>query len=951
MKTFDICLLQETHSTREKENIWISEWGNKIYFSHGTSNSRGVCILFRPGFNYTVHDKKGDEDGRVLCLDIEIEDIKFTLSNIYAPNEDDQEFFKHVFEIVEQFDNSSKIIAGDFNLVMDLEMDKKGGNPRTHFKCRDIVKLYMEESDMLDIWRQMHPDTKKYTWHRNKIFCRLDMILTSFDLTGYIENSNIIPSYKSDHSIVTLELDLHQERRGKGLWKLNTTFLNDQDYVNLTNKCIIDSKNKYSQENPGLKWELIKMEVTGSSIRFSKNKAKSKKNILEALEKRLHRLESERDKESDLQKLPEIEENINLVNGEIEKFVSEKTKGHMFRSKVKWYKEGEKSSKYFFNLEKANYSKKVMKTTYLADGSRTKDPNKILKEQRNFFTRLLTSNENVDFDLDCDGIPKLNERDKKMLEKDITIGDLYFALKDCKNDKTPGCDGLPVEFYKMFWPLIKDVLHDAITYAYKKQSLHISARRGIISLIPKKDKDLNYIKNWRPLTLLNTDYKILAKTLAKRLKLCLDKLINKDQTGFMKNRFIGENIRKILDILEYTENEQIPAILISIDFEKCFDRLEWPAIYKTMENFNFGNKYINWVKLLYNNTLSCTTNNGHSSDWFKPSRGLRQGCPLSPYLYLLCGEIFANLIRKSKDVKGIPIGDTEAKISQYADDTNLFSMYEKSSLDGIISIFKKIEDSMGLKINYDKTNIYIIGSIRDSLAKLYTQKSFKWENAAINVLGIDISCDNDEVVKLNYDKVLKNISKIVELWENRNLSLIGKVLVVNTLMGSHFVYKLSALESPSDDQKKQFNDIITNYIWNRKRPKIKRNILVGKKDQGGLKLVDIEKKDMSLKIQWVRRIIDSDSISSKLAYYFLPKIGHLLWQCNLKPQDVDLFLCTNNFWRDVMLAWCSANFECLRTREKILNGVIWYNSEIRIRDKPIFYKRCYEAGMIYVKDI
>ncbi len=488
-------------------------------------------------------------------------------------------------------------------------------------------------------------------------------------------------------------------------------------------------------------------------------------------------------------------------------------------------------------------------------------------------------------------------------------------------------------------------------YAYKENTLHISARRGVICLIPKKHKNLDYIKNWRPLTLLNTDYKILSKVLAIRLKMCLDHLVNRDQTGFMKNRFIGENIRKILDVIDYTEMEEIPAIIISIDFEKCFDRIEWSAVYKTMQLFNFGEKYINWVKLLYNDCLSCTSNNGHSSEWFTPSRGLRQGCPMSPYLYLLCGEIFANLVRNSNKIKGIPLCDSEIRISQYADDTNLFSLYDKSSLDGIVEIFDIIEKSMGLKVNYDKTNIYRIGSIKNSLAQLYTQRNFRWESAPINVLGVDIAHSDDIVIKRNYDQVLDNIKEVFSLWENRNLSLLGKVLVVNSLMASHFVYKLSALRSPTTDQMDEFNKLIVNYVWNSKQPKIKFDILKGKKNQGGLKLVDIQKKDMSLKIQWVNRILDNDSLYAELAYYFLPKGGPLIWQCNLHKNDIDIFMTKKNFWKDVLFSWCTVNYKTPINFEDIRNTTIWYNSEIRIKNKPIFYKKCHNSGMTYIKDI
>ena len=287
------------------EKIWKSEWGGKIVFSHGLSNSRGVCILFRPEFSFKIHDIKRDNEGRLLCIDLEVDDTRFTLAGLYAPaDKDEPEFFKECFKTIEQFDNNSKIIAGDFNLVMDLDMDKKGGLPRTHFKSRDTLNLYLEEAEMLDIWRQQHPDDKKYTWHRTKppVFCRLDMIFISFDMVGFVENSDILPSFKSDHSMVSLIIDLHKEDRGRGFWKLNTTHLSDQDYVNLINNCIEESEIKYSQENPALKLELIKWEVMNCSRKHAKNKAKNKRDILNNLQNRLTNLENDIHQSSQSQK-------------------------------------------------------------------------------------------------------------------------------------------------------------------------------------------------------------------------------------------------------------------------------------------------------------------------------------------------------------------------------------------------------------------------------------------------------------------------------------------------------------------------------------------------------------------------------------------------------------------------------------------------------------------------
>jgi len=146
------------------------------------------------------------------------------------------------------------------------------------------------------------------------------------------------------------------------------------------------------------------------------------------------------------------------------------------------------------------------------------------------------------------------------------------------SNKTPGTDGLPAEFYKIFWKDISTLLVSALSYAFESAFLSIAQRRGVIKLIPKKDAELYYIKNWRPVTLLNTDYKIAAKARANRIKSVLPSIIYNDHTGLMKNRFTGENIRLIDCIIQYAAKENIPGLLLFVDFEKAFDSLEWSFI-------------------------------------------------------------------------------------------------------------------------------------------------------------------------------------------------------------------------------------------------------------------------------------------------------------------------------------------------------------------------------------
>ena len=177
-------------------------------------------------------------------------------------------------------------------------------------------------------------------------------------------------------------------------------------------------------------------------------------------------------------------------------------------------------------------------------------------------------------------------------------------------------DGPPAEFYKVFWKDINQYLLNALNCAYTKGLLSITQRRGLITLIPKKNKPTNLLKNWRPITLLNCDYKIATKSIASRIRKVLPKIINNDQTGFLKGRFIGENIRLTDSIINYTNTEKIPGLLLFVDFEKAFDSIEWSFIEKTLKYYNFGTSLVTWVKVFYTDISSCVLNNGWSSDFF-----------------------------------------------------------------------------------------------------------------------------------------------------------------------------------------------------------------------------------------------------------------------------------------------------------------------------------------------
>ena len=299
------------------------------------------------------------------------------------------------------------------------------------------------------------------------------------------------------------------------------------------------------------------MELRAKTIKYSKQKRSSLRNKEETLQNELQELDHKICNNDTFDQ--EILEKYEAAKEELKHIHEVKGREAMFRSKMKWFELGEKPTKYFFNLEKKNYEKKLIREVELENGEIVSDPVQVNKGIRDFYHNMYTSKINGnnstsvhEYNQKTDGfteglnIPQLNEEEQESLEKDLTLEELKDALASFADNKSPGEDGFTKEFYQTFFDLIGKDLLNSYNDSFHKGSLSISQKRGSITLIPKGDVNLTDLKNWRPITLLNVDYKLLAKVLAKRMELLLPKLIHTDQTGFINGRYIGQNIRLFL---------------------------------------------------------------------------------------------------------------------------------------------------------------------------------------------------------------------------------------------------------------------------------------------------------------------------------------------------------------------------------------------------------------------
>ena len=311
----------------------------------------------------------------------------------------------------------------------------------------------------------------------------------------------------------------------------------------------------------------------------------------------------------------------------------------------------------------------------------------------------------------------------------------------------------------------------------------------------------------------------------------LNKRIHENQKGFVSGRYIGENTRLVYDILNYTDQMNKHDLLLFIDFEKAFDSISWDYIFNVIRFFNFGPDFERWIHIISRNVKLCVIQNGFFSQFFNIGRGCRQCDPISPYLFLLCVEILGVLIR---NIKGINISDVEYKLFQFADDMGIFLDGSENSLRNALNLIDQFSKFSGLKPNYDKTKCIWIGSKKGSTTRLCKNLNLEWTDESFPLLGIKFSTNLKDITELNFTDRLNDIQNSILMWNKRNLTVLGKITVVKTILLSKLSHLLISLPSPNKVYIKALETMLYNYIWGSKTDRISRNQLTKDYKKGGV---------------------------------------------------------------------------------------------------------------------
>ena len=746
------------------------------------------------------------------------------------------------------------MVMGDFNFVTSvLDRNSQILNAIDQTATNSFIEI-QEELNILDSFRLTNPKRRLYSYHHTdgKSKSRIDRIYVDVSLSGRAEATKLEHSQFSDHKIVRLRMGNNIER-GPGSWIFNTSLLDDSNFCNRMITIFREAEIiKPSYASKKMFWDYLTMLIQSETVQYSVKKSQEKKSRLYKLNRDLEELEqipSNLMSDFAAQRLQDVKRDL----ASLEK---EKIDGMKLRTKIPNHDFGEPNISFLARLEKIQGEKNTIYSLKDENGILKTDTESMLDIVYNFYKKLYTKEEEcvVQQDTFLRRITtRLSLEDREDLDRDLGEEELYESLKHLKKQKSPGIDGLNVEFTLHFWEYLKEHYMDATAEVKDTKELTEMEKRGMIRICYKKG-NRDDLANHRPITLMPTGYKQRTHALAKRLTKVLPKLIHNCQKA-VPGRCITDNIHTVQDLINLVNKNGDCAAFVFYDQEKAFDRMSHNFIIKTLQAYGFGTNFIEWVKIMLYDIKSFVKVNGFETSEFDIQRGVRQGCALSALLYVLVSEVLALEIRHNTRIKGYRFNENHFKMTQYADDL-MTIVTDDNSLNEVFDVLERFGKATNARINQNKTEALWVGSWKNRIDK---PLNLKWKKDYVKFLGVYVgNCTNSEestrLSNVNFEDIDQKMTKKLNFWNGSGISIKGKVRVVNIFVLSKIFYRLECVDI-TKEMKKGIERKIRVFIWgDRVVGRIDFKALTKSYQKGGLKLVEIDTKVKTMRIQWLYKL-------------------------------------------------------------------------------------------------
>lgn len=837
----DIVFLQETHMRTRDQIRLRCPWVAEVFHSSFNSKARGVAILIGKSVPFEQTRVISDREGRYLIILGTICRVPVLLVNVYAPNFDSPTFLNNLFENLPSLNEVSFIFGGDMNCVIDTQLDRSKPS-LARSQMAGTLHSFMSNNGYVDPWRFRHPTGVQYSFysHVHQTFSRIDYFFIDANLMPKVADVSYHPIIISDHAPLSLDISISSEFHYPTHWRFNTSLLSDDKFQKYIISAIDDfiSLNQSDSEpiSKALLWESLKAYLRGQIISYSAHVKKLRQLNIQKLLTDLKLV----DRQLAINSSPDLLKRRVALKTELDLITTNEAERLLLYSRSRYYEYGDKSGRLLAHQLRRQAATRLIPRIKNELGELVEDPSLVNSVFSSFYKSLYSSELPSDLSdmhtfLQSLEFPEVDQHITDQLDSPLTTQELELALQNMQNNKAPGPDGFPVEFFKVFHNQLVPLLHSVYIESLSKGSLPDTLRQASINVLLKKEKDPELCTSYRPISLMNADTKILSKALACRLEKVLPIIISKEQTGFIKGRQLFYNIRTLLNVIYSKETTAVPEAVISIDAEKAFDRIEWSYLFAVLAKFKFGNSFISWIRLLYTLPVVCITTNNIQSSYFSLYRGCRQGCPLSPLLFALAIEPLSIYLRSSSIFNGIIRSRIEIKLSLYADDLLLYVTDPITSCPNILSFFRRFGLFSGYKVNVQKSEYYPINAQAMQISQ--SNIPFKMSLSGFKYLGVNIVKSYKSLYTANYSPLLSEIKADFQRWASLPLSLIGRINVVKMNVLPKFLFLFQNL--PIFLSKSFFGSVdsaVSQFLWNGKSPRVRLKVLQNCKFDGGLSL-------------------------------------------------------------------------------------------------------------------
>lgn len=851
----DILVLQETYVHRLGQiRSFDATFGTRSYWGYGASGSRGVAIVLMPRFTGSVLRYFRDTDGRLMWMDL---DSGIRIVNVYAPNDlrSQKEFFAAL-------DNhlvgpSRVVLVGDFNCVLD-PIDRRtfrGTPPKwSDRRGEGVLRELVDELGLIDAWRALRPAQSGMTWTGRSARSRIDRFYVSPSLAPSMHSAWLVSSALSDHSLLILRFaGTDIAAQGKRPWRLNARLLKDREIL-VDVARVIQRKVHATPELDGDRWDEVKADVAECFRSWGKRRAREDREeirIISGVILLLSRPESTG---------PGIASALVTLRKELRVALQRRWDGLKAVARAERWEMEAWCSRTILRRHLARKHTPLMHLIDPETGSLVETPDGVLEVAKRFYENLYAEPTPPSA-----AFPFVrNDQVFELCDSPFVEEELHAALVTMKRNRSPGTDGLTVEFYVKLWEVLGKPFTALVNRLLREGTLSTTQRKGLITLLCKDESRRTDLRAWRPITLLNCDYKLIAKCLSVRLTPVLSTVLGPYQACCVKGRSCQLHGFAIRDLIEWANARDLPGIVCSFDQEKAFDRISHHFIFQVLNEAGFSDRFVSMIRALYSRPTSAVIIQDRVSESFDVCRGVRQGDPLSPALYVLAFEPLLQRLSGDSRLSQFPLppGAPPVALFAYADDLSIVVQNE-ATVCTVLEVLDEYCEASGARVNRSKSAVMYLNSAPSSAQPVHGLPV----KARLRILGFHF--EPGGLTPENWRIAQEKLEARIEEFGKLSCPLTARVTITRSLLFSVLTYVASVMPVASQT-KNRLEKTLFEFLWSGSCIYVGRPVLKLPRDQGGLGVPDLALMARVLHVRWTRVALDSDmTLTRSFASFFL----------------------------------------------------------------------------------